>query len=214
MISTSGVTLSLTFLLPPDLQQEINKESNKYVRHALRQSPASSIPSTPVQSTAPSPSPAPSNSNGNANGNPKAHLLPKIAASYAEIDRLSTEKIALAQRIMALLARTRARLEVDLARVGVLQNDSIDASPFNGSMLGGSSVLGRDSSFLGGATFPGLTGSGNNSGYVMGGRNPALQISESLRNAFASGGGDVGIPGPSAQKSEHHDRNIDHYFDC
>jgi hypothetical protein len=104
---------------------------------------------------------------------------------------------------MALLARTRARLEVDLTRVGMLQNDTIDhASPYGNSMLGVPSVLGRDSSFLGGATFPGLTGNGNNSGYVVGGRNPALQISESLRNALGNGGGDIGMPGPSAQKSE------------
>jgi chromatin modification-related protein YNG2 len=178
-----------SLIYPSELQQEIAKESTKYIRHSLRNSPASSVHSTPGTSSAASPSPPTPNINGNAN--PKAHLLPKIASSYSEIDRLSVEKIALAQRIVTLIARTRARLEIDLQKVGILQGDVIDPN----SALYGSNMVGREisSSFLSRDASLAAS-SGGLGGYGTRGNNPAAQISQSLRNALGSGGVDPDMP--------------------
>lgn len=124
----------------PELQQEIDKDSARYIRHSLRatSSTAAPSPSTPGPSA-------------------KSSLLPaKISASYAEISQLSSEKILLSQRIVDLITRTRARLDADLAKVRILSGEVIEHHA---------------------AASPG-------DGYVMTGRNPALQISESLRNAL------------------------------
>jgi chromatin modification-related protein YNG2 len=170
-----------------EIQLEIAKESAKYIRHSLRHASVPPSPSTPAASSsaAPSPStPAPG---------PKAHLPPKIATSFAEIDRLAVEQLALSQRIVDLIARTKARLDSDLAKVGVLQGDTIDAPK-----PGFGAPLPLVAAGLGGAD-----------GYVLHGRNPALQISESLRNALAaSPTAEIALPatasaiGPSAPKSK------------
>lgn len=139
-------------------------------------------PSTPATSSAaPSPSgPAPG---------PKAHLPPKITGSYAEIDRLAGEKLALAQRIVDLLTRTRARLDADLTKVGVLQGDVPEPPRPSFAPL----PLSPDP-------------------YVVHGRNPVQQISDSLRTALAgpaaAASAEIALPaaaaspGPSAPKSE------------
>ena len=91
----------------------------------------------------------------------------KIEAAYAEIDKLAVEKLGLAERIVELITRARARLDHDVGKVLVLQGEPPDG--FSG---------------FGGSTF------------TLGGRNPVGQINESLRNAFAGsvvglGPGDV-----------------------
>jgi chromatin modification-related protein YNG2 len=93
------------------------------------------------------------------NGTPssKAHLVPRIAAGYGELERLGREKVALANRIVVLIGRVRTRLEGDLGRVGVLQGEVVPS----GSV--GSEV------------------------HVVHGRNPVTAISESLRNALGEG---------------------------
>ncbi|KZT05572.1 uncharacterized protein LAESUDRAFT_726850 [Laetiporus sulphureus 93-53] len=83
-----------------ELQQEIQKESAKYIRHSLRSSAPGQILS------------------------PKDGAIPHaIAAHYAEIDQLAAEKIALSERMVKLVQRARARLDHDLSRVLVLQGD-------------------------------------------------------------------------------------------
>jgi len=90
-----------------ELQQEINKESSKYIRHSLRVSGA--------QAQALS---------------PKDLAIPELVrAHYAEIDKLSDEKIALADRIVRLIARAQVRLEADLQKVMVLQGEEPVAQP-------------------------------------------------------------------------------------
>ncbi|OCH94269.1 hypothetical protein OBBRIDRAFT_817293 [Obba rivulosa] len=85
-----------------ELQQEIQKEGAKYIRHSLR-----SASNTPGQALS-----------------AKDTVIPQtIAASYAEIERLGVEKEQLADRLVAIIQRARARLEHDLSRVLVLQGD-------------------------------------------------------------------------------------------
>jgi chromatin modification-related protein YNG2 len=135
-----------------ELQQEIDKDSAKYIRHSLQASSASTSPPSPS-------SPALS---------PKTAIPVKISASYAEIQELSTEKCALAQQLIELLSKTRARLDIDIVKVKMLQGESPDtptvASRSSARPLAATSTLENFSAI---------------------GRNPALAISESLRNAFA-----------------------------
>jgi hypothetical protein len=140
-----------------DIQQEIQKEASKYIRHTLRNVQAQAQNGTSV------PSPIPTKE--------KDALLPaKIQTSYAEIDKLAVEKLELAQRIVELITRARARLDYDLSKVLILQGDPPDVVG-----LGGSSS--------------GLSGHGS---FTLGGRNPVNQINESLRNAIA---GSTGLGG-------------------
>ena len=102
----------------------------------------------------------------------------KIDAAYAEIDKLAAEKLGLAERVVELITRARARLDHDVSRVLVLQGEPPD-------VLSGYSSLGGGS-------------------FTLGGRNPVGQINESLRNAFAGavvglGPGDVLPLSPVAQ---------------
>ncbi|EPQ58965.1 hypothetical protein GLOTRDRAFT_125283 [Gloeophyllum trabeum ATCC 11539] len=103
-------------LLEIELQHEIQKETTKYIKHCVR--------ATPPSSSAPSPSPqTPNPSIPNS-----ANLTPKVSASYALLDQLNSEKIALSQRMTDLIARAKARLDYDLARVLVAQGDADPAS--------------------------------------------------------------------------------------
>ncbi|KAF8238572.1 hypothetical protein L208DRAFT_1241294 [Tricholoma matsutake] len=132
-----------------ELQQEAEKDSAKYIRHSLRAS--SSNPSSP--SRPPS---------------PKSSLLPgKISASYAEIHRLSSEKCVLAQALVDLVTRTRARLDSDLAKVRMLQGETSD---YLGTLSSASSGVATSAD-----------------AHTVTGRNPAVQVGESLRNALAAG---------------------------
>lgn len=65
------------------------------------------------------------------NGASNAHLaLPeKIDAAYVELNNLSDEKIALARRLVELFMRTRARLDIDLSKVRVLQGEIPEPLP-------------------------------------------------------------------------------------
>jgi chromatin modification-related protein YNG2 len=133
-----------------ELQQEADKDSAKYIRHSLRAS--SSNPSSP-SSRAPS---------------PKSSILPaKISAYYAEIHILTAEKCVLAQTLVDLVTRTRARLDSDLVKVRILQGE---ASDYPGTL----------SSAASGVATPA-------DAHVVTGRNPALQVGESLRTALAAG---------------------------
>ena len=50
----------------------------------------------------------------------------KISTSYAEIQELATEKFALAQQFIECLSKTRARLDIDIVKVKILQGESLD----------------------------------------------------------------------------------------
>jgi len=94
-----------------DLQQEIQKEASKYIRHTLRSVQAQSQNGTSL------PSPIPTKEKD-------AQLPAKIQASYAEIDKLAAEKLEIAQRVVELITRARARLDHDLSKVLVLQGEA------------------------------------------------------------------------------------------
>ncbi|CAK5265259.1 unnamed protein product [Mycena citricolor] len=147
-----------------ELQQEIDRETSRYIRHALKPSP------TPVSS---SPSPA-SGSNPTASRDPSpksAHVPGKVSTLYATIHTLSSEKIALAQRIIDLVTRTRARLDADLTKVRVLHGELPD--PRSGTPASDVELV-----YSGAARTPNMAvGVGSNA-------NAAAQISESLRSAM------------------------------
>ncbi|KAF7367255.1 Chromatin modification-related protein [Mycena sanguinolenta] len=106
-----------------DLQADIDRDSSRYIRHSLKASNSASSSSASV-----SPSPAASRA-----PSPKSALIPaKISAAYAEINTLSAEKCALAQRIIDLVSRTRARLDADLTKVRVLQGETLEPA-FSGA---------------------------------------------------------------------------------
>ncbi|KAJ7785891.1 hypothetical protein B0H16DRAFT_1488382 [Mycena metata] len=155
-----------------DLQQEIDRDSSRYIRHSLKASSSAS------SSTSVSPSPAASRA-----PSPKSMLLPgKISAAYAEINELSAEKIALAQRIIDLISRTRARLDVDLTKVRVLQGELPE--PTFAPTAAGGRVTRTPST----ASVPLLETENIYSGSS---RNPASQIGDSLRAAL---GGSASLP--------------------
>ncbi|KAI0068552.1 hypothetical protein BV25DRAFT_1817407 [Artomyces pyxidatus] len=78
-----------------ELQTEIQRENAKYIRHSLR---------------------------GGLTARDEA-LPARVAEIFAEVDRLAAEKLALAQRLVVLVQRARARLDYDLSKVLVLQGD-------------------------------------------------------------------------------------------
>ena len=94
-----------------EIQQNIVKDQSKYIKSCLKQS----------SYTAGSGEPSSPTSNGS---NSKAHLPGRISVAYAEIEALTTEKISIAQQIIDLLTRTRARLGGDLSKVRMLQGES------------------------------------------------------------------------------------------
>ncbi|CCL98241.1 uncharacterized protein FIBRA_00235 [Fibroporia radiculosa] len=85
------------------LQQEVQKETSRYIRHSTKLGAGTTTP-TPLSA--------------------KDSALPQtISAHYAEIDQLAGEKEALARRLVQLIERARARLDHDLNKVLVLQGD-------------------------------------------------------------------------------------------
>ncbi|KAF8662716.1 hypothetical protein AX16_001158 [Volvariella volvacea WC 439] len=214
-----------------ELYQEIEKDSAKYIRHSLRA--AASSNNSSVTST-PTPTPTtPSSINNNNTPPPQtptptavrapspksSHLPAKIAAAYAEIDQLADEKILLAQKVINLIQRTRARLDVDLSKVRVLQGENTMDYTFTGASASpivasgtGSQGYGYGGASVGYGYGYGV-GDGAGAGSIsaggggLGGRNPAGQISESLRNALsnipvggAGSGSGTTTPGGNANK--------------
>jgi chromatin modification-related protein YNG2 len=142
-----------------ELQQEIDRDSSRYIRHSLRAynsaSSSTSVSPSPAASRAPSPK--------------SSHLPAKITAAYAEINELSQEKCVLAQRMIDLVSRTRARLDADLTKVRVLQGEIPDQAI--------SARLTRTPTLVSTPLLDAEVYSGSS-------RNPASQISESLRTAL------------------------------
>ncbi|KAN0097205.1 hypothetical protein V8E55_001651 [Tylopilus felleus] len=131
-----------------EIQQEIAKDSHKFIRHALR------TDFEAIGKDKPSPPPP----------------TEKIKQAQKTLCLIADEKIVIAERIVELLSRKRSRLDYDLGRVLLLQGE-----PDPAAVVAGAAPLM-------------LTGPGGalaGSGYVLGGRNPAAHINESLRNAFS-----------------------------
>ncbi|KAF9478668.1 hypothetical protein BDN70DRAFT_835664 [Pholiota conissans] len=146
-----------------ELQQDIARDQLRYIKASLKQGSTPSTPSSIGDQRTASP---PANS--------KAHLPARIAAAYAEIDALSNDKVVLAQRIIDLLSRTRARLDSDLIKVRVLQGEPPEevrasaASYLNAAppqLRSASPYMKREASTIG--------------------QSPIIQIGESLRNVTA-----------------------------
>jgi hypothetical protein len=134
-----------------DIQQEIQREGSKYIRHTLRNVQAQSQNGASLSSPV-------------ATKDKDAQLPARIQASYAEVDKLAAEKLELAQRVVELITRARARLEHDLGKVLVLQGDTPELAS-------------------------GMGGSHGHGSFTLGSRNPVSQINESLRNAIAGSSG-------------------------
>ncbi|KZT29408.1 hypothetical protein NEOLEDRAFT_1128151 [Neolentinus lepideus HHB14362 ss-1] len=130
-----------------ELNHEIQKETSKYIKHCIRHTPPSSSAPSPSPQT---PNPAIPNSTS---------LSAKVAASYALLDQLSAEKIALAQRMTALIARAKARLDYDLAKVLVAQGD---ADPVSASVT--AAAAGATSGFSWSAPAPSIASAGGSAG--------------------------------------------------
>ena len=82
-----------------ELQQEAAKEASRYIRHSGR-----STPSAPP--------------------NPKDMAIHEVIKDYyAQIEQLADEKLVLAQRVIDLISRARARLDHDLSRVLLQQGE-------------------------------------------------------------------------------------------
>ncbi|GAW04052.1 hypothetical protein F5879DRAFT_961604 [Lentinula edodes] len=91
-----------------ELQHQIDSDSARWIRYSLRGASAGAG-SSPSSLLSPS--------------KPIGHLPAKIKQAYAEIEQLSTEKLALAERVVDLITRTYTRLGVDLNRSRVLQGE-------------------------------------------------------------------------------------------
>ena len=82
-----------------DLQQEAAKETSRYIRHSGRSTPG-------------------------APPNPKDTAIHEtVKEHYAQIEQLADEKLVLAQRVVDLISRARAKLDHDLSRVLVQQGE-------------------------------------------------------------------------------------------
>ncbi|THV05518.1 hypothetical protein K435DRAFT_826404 [Dendrothele bispora CBS 962.96] len=90
-----------------ELQKQIDSDSARWIRHTLQASASSNPESTPSTKKS------------------TAHLPARIQHSYNEIEKLSNEKILLSQRILDLIYRTCARLDVDLKKVRTLQGETV-----------------------------------------------------------------------------------------
>ncbi|KAF9786294.1 hypothetical protein BJ322DRAFT_1058736 [Thelephora terrestris] len=87
-----------------ELQQEVAKDASRYIRHSGR-----STPSAPP--------------------NPKDMAIQEtIKEHYAQIEQLADEKLVLAQRVIDLISRARAKLDHELSRVLVQQGEDPTAA--------------------------------------------------------------------------------------
>lgn len=177
------------------MQQEIDKDASRYIRHMRRASSASApMPMTtmPTPSGMPvpeSPSGPSSRAGSVASGSGTPVPIPtKISACYTEIHELAAEKVLLAEKLIDLITRTRAELDVDISRVRLLQGEppELVAAQATASMnMKPAGLISFTGIGVGGAGL-GTNGVGAVESFGAPGRNPALAISESLRNAMAT----------------------------
>lgn len=144
------------------------KDQEKYIRHSLRME--SPIPGSKLAQL----------SSGSLNPLPS-----KISTLYSELSELSSEKIALAEQLIHVLTRTNARLDVDSARVRLLQGDTDD----------GKSLANMKRQLLPVSLSASYSNIGD--GY----RQPTRQLTEKLRNALDIPSGEVTLEPPYKSKT-------------
>ncbi|KDQ64185.1 hypothetical protein JAAARDRAFT_43346 [Jaapia argillacea MUCL 33604] len=161
-----------------ELQREIQKETSRYVRQSLPGNPSPSAPS-------PSPSPATPNPNGTSGPSTTAYQA-KMTASYAQIEQLANEKVALAKRMAELIHRAKAKLDFDLARVLIAQGE-VDPSSTGvgavGSGIGWAAGYGVGVGGFGQAPVPQAPNVIALSSAL--GRNPVREVNERLAGSIA-----------------------------
>lgn len=177
-----------------ELQHEIDKDAARYIRHSRRSSASSPMPMTTISSFASSttrpdsPSASSSRAGSVAPGIGTPVPIPtKISASFNEIHELAAEKVALAEKLIELITRTRAKLDVDIFKVRLLQGESPElvAAQASASLnVKPAGLLALTGATSGINVSSNASASAENFGAL--GRNPALVISESLRNAMAT----------------------------
>ncbi|KAJ4471473.1 hypothetical protein J3R30DRAFT_3525578 [Lentinula aciculospora] len=134
-----------------ELQQQIDNDSARWIRHTLRSHEHS-----------PSPSPSPTSKSAN-------NIPSKIQYSFAEIEKLSNEKMALVEKITNLLTRTRNRLDSNINKVRVLQGEAPVTESISARAV-------SSTPSLIGTSFPGTN--------PLNGNDAAASLSESLRLAL------------------------------
>jgi hypothetical protein len=147
------------------MNQEVQKETTRYIRHALKSSNGSKD--------------AKENGKEKDTKDKDALIPARVAALHTEIEQLSRDKIALANRLVNLLTRVNARLDHDLAKVMVLSGEQ----PTEQYEVKGGYVVGVT------PIAPSASTSSIPSASAMGGfgrANAAEKVSESLRAALAN----------------------------
>jgi chromatin modification-related protein YNG2 len=177
-----------------ELQQEIDRDGARYIRHSRRASSTSTpMPMTTMstpsgKSSTPVPDSPSSRAESATPGSGTPVPIPaKISASYTEIQELAAEKVALAEKLIELITRTRAKLDVDISKVRLLQGEppELVATQATASMNLKPAGLMALASMTSGSVGLGGNVVGGVENFGAPGRNPALAISESLRNALA-----------------------------
>ena len=98
-----------------EIQAEILKESTRYIRYGLKPRESKDGSETPGGTPGAS---GGSGSNGNGNTKDPQHARRgMINHYYTLLDRLAIEKITLASRLVSVLTRVNARLDIDLKKV-------------------------------------------------------------------------------------------------
>lgn len=91
-----------------ELQQEIQKDTTRYIRHGLKSSAQKD----------------PKENGKEKDTKDKDALIPaRVSTAYDELNRLSLDKIALAQKLVETMTRVNARLDHDLTKVVTLSGE-------------------------------------------------------------------------------------------
>lgn len=98
--------MSLSEIRHTELQQEIQKDTNKYIRNGLKGI-------TPKEGK----------ENGKDKDSKEALIPGRVSSAYAELDKLCADKISLAAHLVETLTRVNARLEHDLTKVITLSGE-------------------------------------------------------------------------------------------
>lgn len=99
-----------------DIYQDIHRDQSKFVKLSLRGEQSSLSGSVRSET-------------------PLDELNSRISSAYEQVSKLASEKIALAQQLVSLLTRTKARLESDVNKVRTLQGEALSYSaPITPSM--------------------------------------------------------------------------------
>ncbi|KAI5123408.1 hypothetical protein M0805_006114 [Coniferiporia weirii] len=145
-----------------ELQQEIQKDTTRYIRHGVR----SSTPKEGKESVK------------EKDKDSKDSLIPgRVDAAYAELDRIAMEKINLGARLVEALARVNARLDHDLTKVVALSGEPQEQYEVRGGYVVGT---------LPGAAGAPITLSASNPSISTSAVRSIREVQESLRASAAS----------------------------